>query len=116
MWIFLILVVVLMVRLARSHAPAAVMRRGSRLLLVIVAQGAIGYTQYELGIPPWLVVLHIAGATAVLGCTVWFHLGLSTPTGDLATGDTITGTASTDPSTDRSMGDDSAADAVGSSA
>ncbi len=29
-------------------------------LVVIVAQGAIGYTQYEMGIPPWLVALHIA--------------------------------------------------------
>ncbi len=81
MWAFLIVLVVLMVRLARSHAPAAVIRRGSRLLLVVVAQGAIGYTQYELGIPPWLVALHIAGATAVLSFTVWFHLGLSAPAG-----------------------------------
>lgn len=32
-----------------------------------------------MGIPPWLVALHIAGATAVLGVTVWFHLGLSAP-------------------------------------
>lgn len=77
MWIFLILVVVLLVRLARSSAPTAVMRRGSRLLVAIVVQGAIGYTQYELGIPTWLVALHIAGATTVLALTIWFHLGLS---------------------------------------
>jgi cytochrome c oxidase assembly protein subunit 15 len=79
MWIFLAVVVVLLVRLARGRAPREVLRRGSRLLLVIVAQGAIGYTQYELGIPPWLVALHILGATAVLSFTVWFHLGLSAP-------------------------------------
>ena len=46
---------------------------------MIVVQGAIGYAQYELGIPPWLVLLHVAGATAIVGLTVWFHLGLSAP-------------------------------------
>ncbi len=79
MWIFLAVVVAVLFRLARSGAPSDVMRRGYRLLVVIVAQGAIGYTQYELGIPPWLVALHIAGATAVLCLTIWFHLGLSGP-------------------------------------
>ena len=79
MWIFLAVVVVLLVRLARGRTPAAVLRRGYRLVLVVVAQGAIGYTQYELGIPPWLVALHILGATAVLSFTIWFHLGLSAP-------------------------------------
>ena len=79
MWIFLAVVVVLLVRLAHSGAPRPVLHRAQALLVVIVAQGAIGYTQYEMGIPPWLVALHIAGATAVLGVTVWFHLGLSAP-------------------------------------
>jgi cytochrome c oxidase assembly protein subunit 15 len=79
MWIFLAVVVVLLFRLARQGTPADIMRRGRRLLAMIVVQGAIGYTQYELGIPEWLVALHIAGATAVVGLTVWFHLGLSAP-------------------------------------
>ncbi len=79
MWVFLGVVVVLLVRLARNGAAADVQRRGRRLLAMIVVQGAIGYTQYELGIPEWLVLLHIAGATAIVGLTVWFHLGLSEP-------------------------------------
>lgn len=79
MWIFLSVAVVLLFRLARAATPADILRRGYRMLLAIVVQGAIGYTQYELGIPPWLVILHIAGATFVLGTTVWFHLGLSEP-------------------------------------
>jgi cytochrome c oxidase assembly protein subunit 15 len=82
MWIFLVVVVVLLVRLARSGAPADIQRRGRRLLTMIVVQGAIGYAQYELGIPAWLVLLHVAGATAIVGLTVWFHLGLSAPAGD----------------------------------
>jgi cytochrome c oxidase assembly protein subunit 15 len=85
MWLFLAVVVVLLVRLARGGAPRDVLRRGSALLVVIVAQGAIGYTQYELGIPAWLVALHIVGATAILGTTIWFHLGLSAPVADAPT-------------------------------
>jgi cytochrome c oxidase assembly protein subunit 15 len=79
MWIFLGTVVVLLVALARSGAAADVLRRAQLLLLAIVAQGAIGYTQYALDIPEGLVLAHIAGATLVLGLTVWFHLGLSGP-------------------------------------
>jgi cytochrome c oxidase assembly protein subunit 15 len=77
MWIFLAVVVALLFRLARGGAPADIQRRGRRLLAMIVVQGAIGYTQYELGIPEWLVALHIAGATAIVGLMIWFHLGLS---------------------------------------
>lgn len=80
MWLFLAALVVVLVRVARHGAPAAVLRRGYRLLVAIVAQGSIGYTQYELGIPEGLVVLHIVGATLVVALTVWFHLGLSAPT------------------------------------
>ena len=79
MWIFLAATVAVLVVLARSRAPGRVMRRGQVLLAGIVVQGAIGYTQYAVGIPEWLVLLHILGATAVLGLTVWFHLGLSAP-------------------------------------
>jgi cytochrome c oxidase assembly protein subunit 15 len=82
MWCFLAAVVVLMVRLARSGAARDVLRRGSALLAAIVVQGGIGYLQYELGIPEWLVLLHIAGATTIVATMVWFHLGLSAPTID----------------------------------
>lgn len=85
MWAFLLVVVVLLVRLARSNASAAVLRRGSGLLAAIVAQAAVGYAQYELGIPTSLVALHVAGATTVLAATVWFHLGLSAPTAEAGT-------------------------------
>jgi cytochrome c oxidase assembly protein subunit 15 len=76
MWVFLAVLVVLMVHLARRGAPAAVLRRGNRLLAAIVAQGAIGYVQYWQGIPPWLVIAHVVGAVFVAGFLVWFHVGL----------------------------------------
>jgi len=77
MWCFLAVLVVLLVRLARSGAPADILRNGQVLVAVLLVQGGIGYAQYELGIPAWLVLLHIVGATAVVSLTVWFHLCLS---------------------------------------
>jgi cytochrome c oxidase assembly protein subunit 15 len=32
------------------------------LVAVIVVQGGIGYAQYFLGVPAWLVLLHMAGS------------------------------------------------------
>lgn len=77
-WTFCAIVVALLVQLHRSGAPAAVLQRGRVLLAVIVAQGAVGYLQYDRGIPAGLVLLHIAGATSIAIAATWFHLGLST--------------------------------------
>ncbi len=77
MWIFLVTAVVLLTRMAMRSTDRDVMRRGYVMLVAIVAQGAIGYTQYELGIPAWIVILHVVGATTVVATTVWFHMGLS---------------------------------------
>ncbi len=86
MWCFLAVLVVLLVRLARSGAPADILRNGQVLVAVLLVQGGIGYLQYELGIPAWLVLLHIVGATAVVSLTVWFHLCLSDVVPGRATG------------------------------
>lgn len=40
-------------------------------ILAAVVQGAIGYIQYGSGLPAGLVVLHVAGATTVIGVTAW---------------------------------------------
>ena len=85
MWLFLSVLVVLLVRLVRTPGvdrlgDGRVMRRGTTVLVVVVAQGAIGYLQYATGIPAALVLAHIVGATAVLSTMIWFHLGLSAPT------------------------------------
>lgn len=77
MWCYLAVVAVLLFRLARGGAPGRVVRDGQRLLGVVVLQGAVGYLQYEMGIPAPLVLAHVAGATAVVGMTVWLFLGLS---------------------------------------
>ncbi|HVN50674.1 MAG TPA: COX15/CtaA family protein [Acidimicrobiales bacterium] len=75
-WVFLALTVVTLVTLARTDAPRAVLRRATELCALIVAQGAIGYAQYFLGVPAGLVLLHIAGALAVWVVALRFQLGL----------------------------------------
>jgi cytochrome c oxidase assembly protein subunit 15 len=74
--LFLGLTVVTLVTMVRSGAPAPVIRRGEALLVVIVAQGGLGYIQYFTGVPAGLVALHIAGAATVWAVTLRFHLGL----------------------------------------
>jgi cytochrome c oxidase assembly protein subunit 15 len=57
-------VIGLLVALDRGRAPAAVRHRVEVLLVVLLAQGAIGYAQYFSDVPPLLVGIHVAGATA----------------------------------------------------
>jgi cytochrome c oxidase assembly protein subunit 15 len=68
---------VLLLFLWRSNAPAAVQDRGRILLLIMVAQGIVGYTQYFTKLPALLVGIHVFGATMVWVATLWFHHGLS---------------------------------------
>ncbi len=74
--IFLGLVLVTMYLLRRDGGAPDAMRRATVLLAAIVAQAAVGYTQYFTGVPPLLVGIHIAGAATVWAATIRFHLGL----------------------------------------
>ena len=76
--VLLVLVVATMVLVWRSGAPRVVRRRGEVLLAVLLAQGAVGYTQYFTGVPALLVGIHVAGAVAAWSAALWFHLGLKT--------------------------------------
>lgn len=64
-WVLLGLTFALLLALRLTGAPAAVTRRAVELLVLELAQGAIGYVQYFLGVPPVLVALHMLGATLV---------------------------------------------------
>ena len=75
-WLFLALLLVFLWRLRSEAAPASVLRAGTVLLGVAVAQGAVGYIQYFNGVPELLVGIHIAGATAVWAATVRLNLVL----------------------------------------
>jgi cytochrome c oxidase assembly protein subunit 15 len=75
-WLFVGLTVVTLWSLQRSGSPPAVMRRGELLVVIIVAQGGLGYLQYFTGVPAALVALHIAMAAVVWTVTLLFSLGL----------------------------------------
>ncbi|MDQ1439507.1 MAG: heme a synthase [Acidimicrobiaceae bacterium] len=63
--LFLVMTVLTLVSLARSGVGSEVLRRAEVLLAAVVAQAAVGYAQYFTRLPPLLVGIHIAGATAV---------------------------------------------------
>jgi heme a synthase len=73
---FLLLVIGAGLALHRGGAPTAVWRRYTTLLVVLVAQAAVGYTQYFTDVPPLLVGIHVAGATAMWIAVLSYHLGL----------------------------------------
>lgn len=73
--LFLVLVLVALSR--TQAAPAPVQRAGRVLLGVLVAQAAVGYTQYFTGVPALLVGVHVVGALAVWVSAIRFHLSLT---------------------------------------
>jgi cytochrome c oxidase assembly protein subunit 15 len=76
-WVLVALTLLTVWRARRDRVPADVLRRGSVLLSVMFAQGAVGYVQYFTKLPPLLVALHIAGATALWITVLRFRLGLA---------------------------------------
>ncbi|MEO7556648.1 MAG: COX15/CtaA family protein [Acidimicrobiales bacterium] len=74
--VFLIAVLLTLWMLHRTSAPARPRRDGQILLAVLVAQGAVGYTQYFTGVPALLVGAHIFGAVVVWVAVLRFTLRL----------------------------------------
>jgi cytochrome c oxidase assembly protein subunit 15 len=62
-----------------ADAPYDLRRRARWLAAAIGLQVVIGYTQYFLDLPPGVVELHVAGATALWCAAVWLQLGLNAP-------------------------------------
>jgi cytochrome c oxidase assembly protein subunit 15 len=52
-----------------AHASRPVLARFRVLVMAVVAQGALGGTQYALGVPETLVSLHVLGACLVTAAT-----------------------------------------------
>jgi heme a synthase len=60
----------------RGPLDARTRQRGTWLTAAVLAQGALGYTQYFLGVPALLVGFHVAGALVVWIAVLFFYLGL----------------------------------------
>jgi heme a synthase len=74
--ILLALTVATLWSMHRARVAPVVLRRGEFLLVVLVAQAAVGYSQYLTGDPVLLVGIHLTGATAVVIAMLAFNLGL----------------------------------------
>jgi cytochrome c oxidase assembly protein subunit 15 len=55
--------------LRHARPTKGLVRAYAAACIVVLAQGAIGFTQYALGVPGYLVVLHVLGATLVIVTT-----------------------------------------------
>jgi cytochrome c oxidase assembly protein subunit 15 len=73
----LIVATVFAVRLTATSS--LVRRRANWLVAAVLAQVAIGYTQYFLNLPASVVEIHVAGATVLWCSTVWLYLGFTAP-------------------------------------
>ena len=73
------LVLVLVVALVRMRAPARVLRTASITMLVMSAQGVLGYVQYFEHIPAVLVGFHVLGAVLVFACVQQLMFELRAP-------------------------------------
>jgi cytochrome c oxidase assembly protein subunit 15 len=74
--VLLAITLVLLLTLVRAGAPPPVIRRAQIVLIALLAQGAVGYTQYLTSDPIGLVALHVAGASLLVVAFLRFHLGL----------------------------------------
>jgi cytochrome c oxidase assembly protein subunit 15 len=61
----------------RSDAPAPVQNSGRVVLVVMFAQGIVGYTQFFTHLPAVLVGIHVLGASVVWAAVLWFHHQMS---------------------------------------
>jgi cytochrome c oxidase assembly protein subunit 15 len=75
-WLLLAAVLVMVWLARRDRAPRGIHQRITVLLVLLVAQGVIGYVQYFNDIPAFLVGVHVAGATAVWSATLMLLLGM----------------------------------------
>jgi cytochrome c oxidase assembly protein subunit 15 len=79
MVLFLALTVVVLRMAHRGDAAPVVVDRLHQLLVVLVAQAALGYWQYFTGIPALLVAFHVLGAALVWIAVLRVWLSLPAP-------------------------------------
>ncbi|HEX6424560.1 MAG TPA: COX15/CtaA family protein [Acidimicrobiales bacterium] len=80
MLVFLALTVAVVRMAHRGDAGPTVVQRSHELLVVLVAQAAVGYWQYFTGVPALLVAFHVLGALLVWVAVLRLSLSLRTAT------------------------------------
>lgn len=81
-WISVAAVLALAWRLRRSAERTRLESPLAAWMLVAVVQGSVGYAQYFSGLPVGLVIVHLAGATALVGVTAWLWSAVTVPAPD----------------------------------
>ena len=77
--VLITLILVLVVALVRTHAPRRVLTAASVTIVVMAAQGVLGYVQYFERIPAVLVGFHVFGAVSVFMCVQQLMFELRAP-------------------------------------
>ncbi len=78
-WILLGATVWVLVQLRRHQPPGRLLTTANSLVVVIILQAAVGYTQYFTGVPPGLVALHMLGASLVWVAVLMVLLHMRAP-------------------------------------
>jgi cytochrome c oxidase assembly protein subunit 15 len=76
-WLLVGLAVGVAFALRATTAPSSVRRRAGGLLVVVLAQGTVGYLQYATNLPIGLVAVHVLGACLVWVAALWLALGMT---------------------------------------
>ena len=77
--VFLLLGLTIAAVLVLRSGPARAGAAANVLLLVLLAQGVVGYTQYVTGLPVLLVGLHLLGAALTAAAMTWLLLTTRAP-------------------------------------
>ena len=94
-WGFLALLAAIVVLLRRLDAPRHTQRAAWALVVLVLAQGLIGYAQYFTGLPRGLVFLHLLGAALFGAAVTW--LGASMFVSDGTRDEDVLGLPGADP-------------------
>lgn len=73
-WILLVAVGLVLWRLQAQKVSREIVKRGEWLLIALFVQGGLGYLQYSLGVPAFLVLLHVFGSVVVWMCVIGLNL------------------------------------------
>ncbi|GLU49456.1 cytochrome b561 [Nocardiopsis ansamitocini] len=85
-WAVSALAVAVVVMAIATRAPQVVRRQAWLLIAAIIVQGTIGYVQYALHLPEWLVVLHVLGSTVTWVAILRLYFATTERTAPTASG------------------------------